>query len=521
MTQWAQPPESREQQILFPCKLDDAVPAGHVVRMLDEILGRLDWSSWEGRYHAHLGQPAIHPRVLAALLLYGLLNRIRSSRQLERAAQMQLDFRWLAQGHTPDYTTLSEFRRKFGDELRQLFVQIGLVARELGCLALERLAFDGTRVKANNRRSGTRTPAELRKLRDELAAKFADWERQTAEDDSRQQAWLDEAGSPRQLPPELAAAAQRIEEIDAALAKLAELEAAGLKVPARLPITDLESRLMPNKEGGFAPNYTPTATVDVDSGLIVGCDVLDEVSEEHELLPAVDEVRQDFGVQPKAVMADGLFETGPNLVGLEERQITFYSPSSRGDPAANPALRDDLAQPVAADKLALLPMQVISSKQKTQQFAKSVFVYDAAQDVYWCPNGKRLAYRNTTPDRRQQGQAQRRRYLSAAEDCAACPLRNRCLQAQSSQRSVSRDQYESHRERHARHMAQADSQASYKLRRHAGETPFAWIKQRLGLRQFSLRGLQRVRVEWRWAATAFNLARVLQLFAAQEARAGP
>jgi transposase len=520
MTQWAKPPECREQQVLFPHKLDEAVPRAHPVRMFDEILGRLDWSPWEARYHSHLGQPAIHPRVLASILLYGLLNRIRSSRLLERATGMQLDFRWLAHGHTPDHTTLSEFRRKFGDELKKLFVEIALVARELGYLPLVRLAFDGTRAKANNRRSGTRTLAELRELREELAAKYAEWERQTAADDLRQQRFDDDDAQPTP-PPELADVKRRIEQIDAALMKVAELEAAGVKPPTRLPITDLDSRVMPNKEGGFAPNYTPTATVDVDSGLIVGCDVLADMAEEQQLLPAVNEVRQDFGAEPQAVLADGLFATGPNLVALEQEQITLYSPASQPDPAANPALRDDLSQPVAAEKLDLLPTHVTRTQTKARQFDKAAFVYDAAQDLYWCPHGKPLTYRNTTPDKRQQGTAYRRRYQSQTGDCAACPLKSRCLQGDARHRSVSRDQYESHRERHARHMAKSESQEVYKLRRHAGETPFAWIKQRFGFRQFLVRGLDRVRVEWRWAATAFNLSRLMTLLADHRGRAGP
>jgi transposase len=521
MTQWAKPPECREQQVLFPLKLDDAVPTQHPVRLFDEILGRLDWSSWEAQYHPSLGQPAIHPRVLASILLYGLLHRIRSSRLLERVTQMQLDFRWLAHGHAPDHTTLSGFRRKFGNELKALFVQIGLVAREMGCLPLERLAFDGTRVRANNRRSGTRTPAELRKLRDELATKFAEWERQTAEDDRRQQQWLDETTLPTP-PRELANAQRRIEQIDAVLAKLAELEAGGAKPLKRLPITDLDSRVMLNKEGGFAPNYTPTATVDVDSGMIAGCDVLNDIAEERQLLPALDEVRQDFDAEPKAVLADGLFETGPNLVELEKTEVTLYSPAPKTDPAVNAALRDDLSQPVAADKLDLLPMHTTSLKTKVQQFDKAAFVYDAAQDAYWCPNGKRLAYHHTTPAQSRQGTtAYRRRYWANTANCAACPLKSRCLQAPARQRSLSRDQYETHRERQARHMAKPESQEIYKLRRHAGETPFAWIKQRFGLRQFLVRGLERVRMEWRWAATAFNLCRLMTLLAGHRGRAGP
>lgn len=519
MTQWATPPECREQQVLFPEKLDDAVPPGHPVRVLDDILGRLDWSSWEARYHPNLGQPAIHPRILAAILLYGLLNRIRSSRLLERATRMQLDFRWLAHGHAPDHSTLSEFRRRFGDELKKLFVQIGLLARELGYLPLERLAFDGTRVKASNRRTGTRTPAELRQWRDELAAKYAEWEQQTAADD-RQQQCLDEA-TPPQPSRELADVKRRIEQIDAALEALEKIEAAGGKPPKRLPITDLDARVMPNKEGGFAPNYTPTAMVDVETGLVVECDVLGDMAEEQHLLPTLSEAGQDFGVQPQEVLVDGLFETGPNLVELEQQGVALYAPPSQPMVADNPAVRDDLSQPVAADKLDLLPTHVTRSQTKSRQFDKAAFVYDAERDVYWCPHGKQLPYRNTTPDRRQQGTAQRRRYQSSAADCAACPLRSRCLQDGARQRSISRDQYESHRERHAERMAKAESQEIYKLRRHAGETPFAWIKQRFGVRQFLVRGLDRVRVEWRWAATAFNLCRLLTLLAGHRGRAGP
>jgi len=261
--------------------------------------------------------------------------------------------------------------------------------------------------------------------------------------------------------------------------------------------------------------------VDVESGIIAECDVLNDVTEEHQLLPALGEVRQDFDAKPKAVLADGLFETGPNLIALEEAEVTLYSPPSRTDPAANPALRDDLSQPVAFDKLDGLPMHVTRLKTKAQQFDKAAFVYDAAQDAYWCPNGKRLAYHHMSPTKGRQGIAYRRRYWSQAADCASCPLKGRCLQGQARQRSLSRDQYDPHRERQARHMAKPEAQEIYKLRRHAGETPFAWIKQRFGLRQFLVRGLDRVRVEWRWAATAFNLCRLMTIFAGHRGRAGP
>ena len=159
---WAQPECDRDQMVLFASRLDEAVDKDHLVRVVDEVLGRVDWRPMENLYHQPLGQPPIHPRVLCAVILYGLICRIRASRKLEESLQVRLDFRWLAQGMSIDPTTLSEFRRKHPDELRDLFVQVVMIGKELGLVTFQRIAFDGTRVRASNRRTGTRTPDQLR-----------------------------------------------------------------------------------------------------------------------------------------------------------------------------------------------------------------------------------------------------------------------------------------------------------------------------------------------------------------------
>ena len=176
MEYWAQAPQVRGQMVLFAERLDEVLAADHPVRFLDEILSRIDWSAWEAGDDLTKGQPPIHPRVLASVLLYGLLTRIRSSRMLEEALSVRLDFRWLAEGRTIDHTTLSTFRKKHPEALKNLFVQIGLVARELGHVTLTQLAFDGTQVRANSRRSGTRKVADLAEARAALAAKYAELE---------------------------------------------------------------------------------------------------------------------------------------------------------------------------------------------------------------------------------------------------------------------------------------------------------------------------------------------------------
>jgi transposase len=517
MTQWAQPPQRREQLVLFEQRLDEALPAEHSVRLLDDILAQLDWSAWEARYHPTRGQPAIHPRVPAGVLLYGLLTRIRSSRGLEDALQVRLDFRWLAEGRSIDHTTLSEFRRKHAEELKDLFVQVVLLARRLKLLSLERVGFDATRVRANNRRTGTRTPEQLRQERDQLAVKFEEFAQQAAAEDAQDEQWF-ESGSSHPVPAELRDAQRRREQIDATLQELAQAQAAGRAVPKRVPITDPESRMMPNKDGGCAPNYTPLATVDIDSGLIVAADVLNVVNEDGQLVPAVEQVQRQFDLPaPPEVLTDGLNGTGANLAACAERGISIVSPCEVPDPASNPALRSDPTQPVAEADWDRLPEH--PRKGDVPQLDKSAFVYDEQRDCYWCPLGRPLAYRHTTSEASGSGRRIRARYQAEPAACGSCPLRARCLHGQRTQsRSITREQHEGHRERHARKMSTPEAQATYALRRHPGERPFAVIKQVFGVRQFLMRGLERVRTEWRWSAMAFNLQRLLSLI---RSRAGP
>lgn len=510
---WAKSPEQRDQLVLFPTRLDDAVGPDHLVRLFDAILARLDWSGWEASYDLRRGQPPIHPRILAGVILYGLMNRLRSSRALEEALQVRLDFRWLVEGRSIDHTTLSEFRRKHADSLKGLFVQIGLLARQMGCLPLETLAFDGTRLRSNNRKSGTRTAAELREMKQQLAEKFAELEAKTRAADEHDQQRLGDR-SAHQLSAELADVQRRQQQVEAALAELARLEEAEESLPSRIPITDPQSRLAPNKEGGYAPNYVPLATVDVDSGLIVSADVVSTTDEDKHLIGAIQDVQEQFSLEapPPEVLADSMMATAENLAQCSELGVELYSPLKGHQDGDNPALRDDPTQPVAEQDRDRLPRTKVNRKGvKSEQLAKQAFIYDAQADCYWCPEGKRLEHEQTTSQRRNGRRLFRRRYKASAADCRECPLRNLCLQGQAQRRTINREQHESHREAHATKMSTDEAQTKYSRRRHAGERPFAVIKQAMGIRQFLLRGLGQVKQEWTWITTAFNLLRLLGL----------
>ena len=508
---WAQPTQDRNQLVLFSTKLDDVIPDDHVVRILDRLLDQLDWQVMEATYHGRLGQPPIHPRILCGVILYGLMCRIRASRKLEEALNVRVDFLWLAHGMSIDHTTLSEFRRKHPDQLRELFAQVVLVGREMGVVQFKRIGFDGTRVRSNNRKSGTRTPEELRKAKRELQEQFDRLNEKADAEDAEDEEVLsalgdqDETLSDDQRREQLE---QMQQKVDAALSELQRIEQSEETIPSRLPITDPESRFSKTKEGGFAPSYTPIATVDIDSGVIVDQDVIAQNNESSHLMAAVKQVQEtyDLAAPVGEVLADGLMATGENLSACEEVGVDLYSPVPGAHQGDNPAKREDLSQPVAADQIEQLPMQTV---KKQKRFDKQAFIYDAEQDVYWCPSGKQLTHSSHYTTTSSGKELTRDRYRADAKDCALCPLSAHCLRNTSKFRQIDRGEHEDAIDRQMAKMQRPDSVKKYSQRRHAGERPFAVIKQVFGGRQFLTRGLARVRQEWCWLSLAFNLKQLI------------
>ena len=504
---WAQPAENRDQLVLFSTKLDDVIEIDHTVRIIDSLLDRLDWGPFESTYKGKLGQPPIHPQILCGVILYGLICRIRASRKLEEALQVRVDFRWLANGMSIDHTTLSEFRRKHPEQLRGLFVQIVLIGQEMGIVQFNRIGFDGTRIRSNNRKSGTRTPGELREAKKKLQEEFDRLSEKADQEDAQDEEAFAGSGnsceklSEKQRRKQLE---QMQQKVDAALAELEQIEQGPEKMPNRLPITDPESRLSKTKEGGFAPSYTPTATVDIDSGMIVDEKVIAQSNESGELLATIRQVQQDYALPGpvEQVLADGLMATGENLQSCEAIGVDLYSPVPGAHQGDNPAVRVDPSQSVPADQIDRLPMKTVQQKQ---YFDKQAFVYDADQNVYWCPQGKPLSHSSAYTTTSAGKSITRDRYRADRQACANCPLSGRCLSGQAKYRQIDRGAYDDAIDRQIAKMNQPESAKKYSQRRHPGERPFAVIKQVFGARQFLTRGLTSVRQEWRWLSSAFNL----------------
>ena len=378
-------------------------------------------------------------------------------------------------------------------------------------------AFDGTRVKANASRLRTWTAERVEAALQELEPQIEKMLQEAAAADVADAPLWGE-GQPRALPPELADAKKRREKLGALLQQLREADAGrkkdGIKTPAQLPKADAESSVMPNKEGGYAPNYTPVAATDGAQDFIVDCDVISGPNEHHELLPSVQRIEENFGQKPGSVAADKAFGTGPNLEGMEQRRVEFYTPVESPAPQeGNPAKREDPRQAVPEQDWPKLP------RNDKKKLAKCCFVYNEAADMYCCPMGNELPYRETKKYDSSQGQRVLRIY--GCKECQGCPLAEQCLDPKAKRgRTVTRDGHEPARERMHAKMQTATGQQTYNQRMHIGETPFAIIKGILDVRRFLLRGLEKVRTEWRWVCTAYNLTKLIAALVALRAEGG-
>lgn len=508
---WAKSPNQRHQIMLFSPSLEDSIPANHPIRVLDAILRGLDWSDWEKRYTASAGRPPVHPRLMAGTILYGMMVcGLRSSRKLEDATRMRLDFLWFLEGLSVDHSTFAKFRIMFDSELRGLFRQINAKVLDSEGAEFIELVIDGSRVRANSDRHGCLTASALEK-RLEQAQKALN--RALAEAAAEDDASIDpETVGPEKVQREIDELKHRTEVYSKALEtakKRDEVKRAkegGKATAVRVPLTDPDAYLQQNKEGGYAPNYTPVVGVDSATGIVLSADVLPDNAEASSVSGLVEDVEDNHEKPVERVVADSGFASGANQDALEKKNIGFYCPVSTPVPEAHPALREDPSRALSEEKISELPRV-----KKTGKLHKNAFLYVREQDAYYCPMGRILTRKKEKKSRTKDGDVTCVEYQ--CKDCTQCPISDQCLSRKARRRMITRDEFEDNRERTARRMASEAGREIYKRRAPVVEGTFANIKTTVGMRYFLLRGIDKVRTEWLWACAAFNLKKLLKIMA--------
>jgi transposase len=472
----------REQASFLPPRVEDYVGPDNPVRAIEAYVCAVDLQKIGFRhagYEGGAGQPPYDPADLLKLYLYGYLNRIRSSRSLEREAQRNLELIWLLKSLTPGYRTIANFRKENWAALKAANREFVVLLRDLDLVSGTLVAIDGAFFHGDASKASIKS---RKRLAEQLAAIDRDIEAygSAVEATDAEEAGRSSAGDGG--GPDGGDIAQKVaalmEKRAQARADLDRLEQNG---ETQLSTTDADARLL-SKRGQLVAGYNVQIAVDEKHKLIVASEVVNDGNDTGQLHEMAKAAKEALGAQTLEVVADTGYYNGSALKACEEDEIVPYVP-----PAKRTAR-------LAAEG----------------RFSHEDFAYDAAEDTYRCPAGGLLKPINGF---KMNGSRREILYVSRKSVCDACPLRARCLTAKASRRTIYRWEHEDVIDRHRVRMK--DAGAQMRQRACLVEHPFGTLKCRAGYRHFLVRGFNKVRGEWSLMALCYNFARVLNILGFQ------
>jgi transposase len=458
----------RGQSTLLPECLDEWIDENNPVRAVDAFVDALDLGKlgFEGVVPEVTGRPSYHPSALLKLYIYGYLNRVQSSRRLEREAGRNLEVIWLLGRLVPDDKTIADFRKDNGSAIRKVCAQFVALCRDMGLLTKASVAIDGSKFKAVNNRDRNFTRAKVERRRAQLEESVA-----------RYLSQLDTADL--QEPSEALAAKtahlkEKLAKLGSEMQRLAAMEKQMLASPdQQISLTDPDSRSMATSgRGSGVVGYNVQVAVETEHHLIVTHEVTNSGSDRAQLANMGRQAREALGVDKLEAVADRGYYNSTEIKACDDAGVAVT-----------------------------LPKPMTSGAKSDGRFGKQDFVYNAAEDVYRCPAGEKLAYRMTTE---QDGKMMRRYWTNA---CPNCLLKSKCTTG--NERRIPRWEHE-----HVLEAAQKrldENPQAMRARRETVEHPFGTLKMRMGATHFLMKRLPKVATEMALHVLAYNLTRVMNI----------
>lgn len=462
----------RSEVLLFPETLDDYITQDNPIRFIEVFVLSLDLVElgFVRATPAATGRPGYAPADLLKLYVYGYLNRIRSSRLLEREATRNVEVMWLLGRLIPDFKTIADFRRDNREPLKRVCREFTLLCRKLELFGGELVAIDGSKFRADNSRKRHFNPAKLERiikaLDERITSYLAEMERQDAAEASVAEPSV--AGLRAKIE-QLRGRRQFHEEIAERLRESGEPE---------ISLTDPDSRLMTVGQG-LDVCYNVQTAVDSKHKLIVHHEVTNAQTDERCLVGMATAAKDALEVETLEVVADKGYYSGEEIKRCEEQGLVTFIPKVRVVP-----------------------------RLKHQLFTKDDFRYDPLTDTYTCPEGARLTHRFTTPERNGVGQ---RYYRTTA--CKTCAARAVCTENNRG-RTIKRLMDEDVLERMAERLKAHPEKM--RLRSQLVEHPFGTMKRGMNQGYFLLRGLRKVAAEMSLTVLCYNLKRALNVMGVGE-----
>ena len=457
--------ENRGQGTLLPEHLDDYVTEHNPVRVVDVFVDELDLAKlgFARVVPATTGRPSYHPAVILKLYIYGYLNRIQSSRRLEREAQRNVELMWLTKRLAPDFKTIANFRKDNGKAIRNVCRQFVVLCQQLDLFSDAVVAIDGSKFKAVNSSDRNFTDAKLKRRMAEIESNI-----------SRYLAELDTAD--RQEPVAAQAKSVRLNDKIAALksqmATLKEIEAKLEKTgETQISLTDPDARSMMTRGSGIV-GYNVQTAVDAKHHLIVEHEVTNNGSDRDQLSGMAKKARTAIGTTALTAIADRGYFKGEEIVACHEAGIR-----------------------------ALVPPTRTSNAKADGRFDKADFIYDPEKNEYRCPAGEALIWRFASVEKGMMNH----RYWSS--NCKGCSLKDKCTP--SSQRRVTRWEHQDVLDDMQTRLEQTHD--AMRIRRSTVEHPYATIKAWMGATHFLTKGLERVKAEMSLHVLAYNFRRLMAI----------
>jgi hypothetical protein len=358
--------------------------------------------------------------------------------------------------------------------LRELFIQILGVLSSEGLVTLERVMNDGTKIKAQASRQSFQGAKRIKEHLLAARRHVEALERQ-AEEEVGQKLGRAQERAAKESEARLAAALAEFEKLRAQKPEVAPDK-------LRVSMSEPEARKMKQPDGGYAPSYNVQISTDQACGIIVGAGLSQSAGDSKQLLPALVRVKENTGKLPAQVVADAGYASGFNIKQLADQHIDFIAP-----------LKDQLGQ--------------LQHTGIDRAFSREAFRYDDVANKYVCPAGTKLTYQG----RERRGESVTFKYRAPAAVCKECVHKPQCCPTSKLGRSLNRSQYETQLLGHKAKMETVAAQTIYKQRAQTAEFPIAWLKEKIGLRRFRLRGLQKAELEILWACATHNLQHWIRL----------
>jgi transposase len=459
--------EDRSQSTLFPERLDDYIAEDNPVRVIDVFVDELDLKGlgFEGMQPEVTGRPAYHPTSLLKIYIYGYLNRIQSSRRLERETQRNVELIWLTGRLMPDFKTIADFRKDNGKAIRSVCREFIVVCRNLKLFSEAIVAIDGSKFKAVNNRDKNFTERKLKARMEQLEGSIA-----------RYLTELDRADREPALVTE--ARVEHIKEKVATVKKqMRQLKQIGRRMSqtpdGQISLTDPDARSMATSGRGTGiVGYNVQTAVDTKHHMIVAHEVTNVGHDREQLSSMSRQARDAVGKDKLTVLADRGYFKGEEILDCEQAGIKT-----------------------------LVPKPQTSGNKAAGLFDKADFRYIPSKDEYRCPAGKRAIWRYTTVE---HGLTLHKYWTSA---CFKCAIKAQCTTNQ--YRRITRWEHEDVLEAMQKRLDRTP-QAS-RIRRQTVEHPFGTLKAWMGATHFLTKTLPRVSTEMSLHVLAYNLKRAMQI----------